>query len=152
MPHYGIGTVRIRNGQVVEEIQPVRQSDRADSAGGFQAEHPITDAMVADASPARSKFQLLEFIGGAAFAAFNAKFDYSFLTEECNRLGIEIHMPVIDTLEFSAGCTQASRATGSARSANRWALQKKRKAYDARATALSQPHARHRPERRASPG
>ena len=62
----------------------------------------ITDAMVADANPAEIEIpKLLEFIGGAAFAAHNAKFDYSFLTEECSRLGIEIHMPVIDTLEFS---------------------------------------------------
>ena len=96
-----IGAVRIRNGQVVEEysrfVNPMEPIPQEVS----ELTH-ITDAMVADASPAEVEIpKLLEFIGGAAFAAHNAKFDYSFLTEECNRLGIEIHMPVIDTLEFS---------------------------------------------------
>ena len=39
----------------------------------------ITDAMVADANPAEIEIpKLLEFIGGAAFAAHNAKFDLFF--------------------------------------------------------------------------
>ena len=96
-----IGAVRIRNGQVVEEysrfVNPMEPIPEEVS----NLTH-ITDAMVADANPAEIEIpKLLEFIGGAAFAAHNAKFDYSFLTEECSRLGIEIHMPVIDTLEFS---------------------------------------------------
>ncbi|MBQ8619557.1 MAG: PHP domain-containing protein, partial [Clostridia bacterium] len=96
-----IGAVRIRNGQVVEEYskfvnpqEPIPQ-EVVDLTG-------ISDAMVANAGTAETEIpKLLEFIGGAAFAAHNAKFDYSFLTEECKRLGIEISMPVIDTLEFS---------------------------------------------------
>ena len=96
-----IGAVRIRNGQVVEEYskfvnpqEPIPQ-EVVELTG-------ISDAMVANAGTAEKEIPaLLEFIGDAAFAAHNAKFDYSFLTEECKRLGIEISMPVIDTLEFS---------------------------------------------------
>ncbi|MBP3657602.1 MAG: PolC-type DNA polymerase III [Clostridia bacterium] len=96
-----IGAVRIRNGQVVEEyskfVNPMEPiPEEVVKLTG------ITDAMVADAGTAETEIPaLLAFIGGAAFAAHNAKFDYSFLTEECKRLGIEISMPVIDTLEFS---------------------------------------------------
>ena len=96
-----IGAVRIRNGQIVEEFsefvnpgEPI--PDEVVNLTG------ITDAMVAQAPDASVQIpKLLEFIGGAAFAAHNAKFDYSFLSEECARLGLEIHLPVIDTLEFS---------------------------------------------------
>ena len=96
-----IGAVRIRNGQVVEEYsrfvnpqEPIPQ-EVVKLTG-------ITDAMVADAGTAETEIpKLLEFIGDAAFAAHNAKFDSAFLREECARLGIEIKMPVIDTLEFS---------------------------------------------------
>ena len=96
-----IGAVRIRNGQVVEEYskfvnpqEPIPQ-EVVELTG-------ISDAMVANAGTAETEIpKLLEFIGDAAFAAHNAKFDYSFLSEECKRLGIEISMPVIDTLEFS---------------------------------------------------
>ena len=62
----------------------------------------ITDNMVRDAETAEKEIpRLLEFIGDAPFAAHNAKFDYGMLTAECKRLGIEISMPVIDTLEFA---------------------------------------------------
>ena len=96
-----IGAVRIRNGQVVEEYsrfvnpqEPIPQ-EVVKLTG-------ITDAMVADAGTAETEIpKLLEFIGDAAFAAHNAKFDSAFLREECARLGIEIKMPIIDTLEFS---------------------------------------------------
>ena len=96
-----IGAVRIRNGQIVEEysrfVNPMEPIPQEVS----ELTH-ITDSMVADANPAEVEIpELLKFIGDAAFAAHNAKFDYSFLTEECRRLGIEVHMPVIDTLEFS---------------------------------------------------
>ena len=96
-----IGAVRIRNGQVVEEYsrfvnpqEPIPQ-EVVELTG-------ISDAMVADAQTAETEIpRLLDFIGDAAFAAHNAKFDYAFLTEECKRLGIDVKMPVIDTLEFS---------------------------------------------------
>ncbi|MBQ6858924.1 MAG: PolC-type DNA polymerase III, partial [Clostridia bacterium] len=96
-----IGAVRIRNGQIVEEyskfVNP--QEPIPDEVVKLTG---ITDAMVADAGTAETEIpKLLEFIGGAAFAAHNAKFDYSFLTEECRRLDIEINLPVIDTLEFA---------------------------------------------------
>ncbi len=96
-----IGAVRIRNGQVVEEyskfVNP--QEPIPDEVVKLTG---ITDAMVASADTAETEIpKLLEFIGGAAFAAHNAKFDYAFLTEECRRLGIELSLPIIDTLEFS---------------------------------------------------
>ncbi|MDO5299654.1 MAG: PolC-type DNA polymerase III [Clostridia bacterium] len=96
-----IGAVRIRNGQIVEEYSRFVNPMEPIPLEVSELTH-ITDSMVADANPAEVEIpKLLEFIGDAAFAAHNAKFDYSFLTEECKRLGIEIGMPVIDTLEFS---------------------------------------------------
>ena len=96
-----IGAVRIRNGQVVEEYSRFVNPQEPIPAEVTELTG-ISDAMVADAGTAETEIPaLLKFIGDAAFAAHNAKFDYSFLTEECARLGIEIHMPVIDTLEFS---------------------------------------------------
>ncbi len=96
-----IGAVRIRNGQIIEELSrfvnpcmPIPPEVSALTG--------ITDNMVKDAETADKEIpKLLEFIGDAPFAAHNAKFDYAFLTEECRRLGIEISLPVIDTLEFA---------------------------------------------------
>ena len=96
-----IGAIRIRNGQIVEEysrfVNPmVSIPPEVSKLTG------ITDAMVRDANPADKEIpELLRFIGNATFAAHNAKFDYSFLCEECNRLGIKISLPVLDTLELS---------------------------------------------------
>ena len=96
-----IGAVRIRNGQVIEEYsrfvnpgEPI--PEEVSKLTG------ITDAMVATAGNAAEELpKLLSFIGNAAFAAHNAKFDYSFLQNECRRLNIELTLPVIDTLELS---------------------------------------------------
>lgn len=96
-----IGAVRIRNGQIIEEfsrfVNPCMPIPPEVSALTG-----ITDNMVRDAETAEKEIpRLLEFIGDAPFAAHNAKFDYGMLTAECKRLGIEISMPVIDTLEFA---------------------------------------------------
>ena len=96
-----IGAVRIRNGQVVEEYSRFVNPQEPIPEEVVKLTG-ITDAMVADAGTADTEIpKLLEFIGDAAFAAHNAKFDSAFLREECARLGIELHMPVLDTLEFS---------------------------------------------------
>ena len=151
-----IGAVRIRNGQVVEEysrfVNPMEPIPEEVS----NLTH-ITDAMVADANPAEIEIpKLLEFIGGAAFAAHNAKFDYSFLTEECSRLGIEIHMPVIDTLEFSRRMypsLKSHRLGAVCKSLGISLKNAHRAVHDARATAhmlnrmLDTEKGRHPPER-----
>ncbi len=96
-----IGAIHIRNGQIVEEFSEFVNPGRPIPPEVVKLTG-INDTMVADAQPASVEIpKLLEFIGTAAFAAHNARFDYSFLKEECNRLGISISMPVIDTLEFS---------------------------------------------------
>ena len=85
------------------------------------------------------KRQLLEFIGKAAFAAHNAKFDYAFLTEECKRLGVEISMPVIDTLEFSRRMypsLKSHRLGAICKSLGISLKNAHRAVHDARATAL----------------
>ena len=134
-----IGAVRIRNGQVVEEysrfVNPMESipQEVVELTG-------ITDAMVADAKPAQEEIpKLLEFIGKAAFAAHNAKFDYAFLTEECKRLGVEISMPVIDTLEFSRRMypsLKSHRLGAVCKSLGISLKNAHRAVHDARATAL----------------
>lgn len=149
-----IGAVRIRNGQVVEEysrfVNPMEPIPEEVS----NLTH-ITDAMVADANPAEIEIpKLLEFIGGAAFAAHNAKFDYSFLTEECSRLGIEIHMPVIDTLEFSRRMypsLKSHRLGAVCKSLGISLKNAHRAVHDARATATCSTACSTRRRRRASP-
>ena len=134
-----IGAVRIRNGQIIEEYsrfvnpqEPI--PEEVVSLTG------ITDAMVADAGTAETEIpKLLEFIGGAAFAAHNAKFDSSFLIEECKRLGIEVHMPVIDTLEFSRRMypsLKSHRLGAVCKSLGISLKNAHRAVHDARATAL----------------
>ncbi|MBP3427290.1 MAG: PolC-type DNA polymerase III [Clostridia bacterium] len=96
-----IGAVRIRNGQIVEEYSRFVNPQEPIPEEVVKLTG-ITDAMVADAGTAQTEIpKLLEFIGDAAFAAHNAKFDSSFLREECARLGLEFKAPIIDTLEFS---------------------------------------------------
>ncbi|MBQ9009953.1 MAG: PHP domain-containing protein, partial [Clostridia bacterium] len=96
-----IGAVRIRNGQIIEELSRFVNPCMPIPPEVSALTH-ITDSMVRDAETADKEIpRLLEFIGDAPFAAHNAKFDYAFLTEECKRLGIEISLPVIDTLEFA---------------------------------------------------
>lgn len=96
-----IGAVRIRNGQIVEEfssfVNPQEPIPKAVSALTG-----ITDAMVSSAETADKAIpKLLEFMDGSVFAAHNAKFDSSFLINECNRIGISWTAPILDTLELS---------------------------------------------------
>ena len=96
-----IGAVRIRAGQVVEEYsrfvnpgEPIPPEITRLTG--------ISDAMVQDAGSAEVEIpKLIEFIGDAAFAAHNAKFDYAMLKGECAHLGIERDWPVLDTLELA---------------------------------------------------
>ena len=96
-----IGAIRIRNGQIVEEysrfVNPQEPIPPAVSSLTG-----ITDAMVSSAKTAEEEIPaLLTFINGAVFAAHNAKFDSSFLINECKRLGITWNGPILDTLELS---------------------------------------------------
>ena len=96
-----IGAVRIRNGQVVQEYSRFVHPGEPIPPEVTRLTG-ITDGMVADARPAAEEIPpLLEFIGDAVFAGHNAQFDYGFLREECRRLGIELQLPVLDTLEMS---------------------------------------------------
>ncbi len=105
-----IGAVRIRNGQIVEEYsrfvnpqEPIPETVTAITG--------INDAMVKTAGTAAEEIPLLlKFLGNSAFAAHNAKFDSSFLINECRRLGLEWHSPVLDTLEFSRRLYPALRS------------------------------------------
>ncbi len=96
-----IGAVRVRSGQIVEEYSRFVNPGEPIPPGVTELTG-ISDAMVVDAGSAQQEIpKLLEFIDGAVFAAHNAKFDYAFLEQECSRLGIEVNLPVIDTLEFA---------------------------------------------------
>lgn len=96
-----IGAVRIRGGEIEEEfslmIDPgVKVPERVTEITG------ITTAMLrGEPSFEMVADRLLTFIGGAALAAHNAKFDMAFFREELSRCGREWNGPVIDTLAFS---------------------------------------------------
>ena len=96
-----IGAIRIRNGQIIEEYSKFVNP-------GMPIPEVVTnltgisDAMVVNAKDASVEIPaLLEFIGDSPFAAHNASFDYPVLVSECKRLGIDISLSVIDTLELS---------------------------------------------------
>ncbi len=62
----------------------------------------ITDSMLAEAPSAREALpQLMDFIGEAAVAAHNAKFDTGILRSELRRLDQTFSFPVIDTLTLA---------------------------------------------------
>ena len=131
-------------------IQPIRQPTAA-----CRRLSSDTSARRPTRKPGRGRFpKLPELPAGAAFAAHNAKFDHS--SRRRNVTGcIEIHMPVIDTLEFSAGCTLSLKSHRPSRGLQiaASALKTHTEPHDARRRINAQPHARHGQRgRRASPG
>ncbi len=96
-----IGAIKIENGvmtktfsALVNPLKPIPEN--ITNLTG------ISDEMVKDC-PDISKVMpdFLEFMGGAIAVAHNAKFDVSFVTEECRRLGLEFNNRVMDTVEIS---------------------------------------------------
>ncbi len=96
-----IGAVKIENGIItktfsalVNPLKPIPENI-TDLTG-------INDEMVKDC-PDISKVMpnFLEFCGGAVMVAHNAKFDTSFVMEECIKLGLEFNNRIMDTVEIS---------------------------------------------------
>ncbi len=62
----------------------------------------ITDELVADAPPIEAALpDFLAFAEGLPLVAHNAPFDCSFLFREAGKLGLEISVPVVDTLRLA---------------------------------------------------
>lgn len=96
-----IGAVRLRGGMIEDEFGLLIDPGMAMPAASTKINHITTEMVRGQPAFADVADQFLEFIGGAALAAHNAKFDMSFLKEELARLGRTHEAPVIDTLAFA---------------------------------------------------
>ena len=96
-----IGAVRLRNGQVQEDLSLMIDPGMPLPEKITQLTG-ITNAMVhGQPTFAQAAQQLLAFLDGAVFAAHNAAFDYAFFQEELRRCGLRWEGPVLDTLAFA---------------------------------------------------
>ena len=93
-----IGAVRVRNGKIIEEWSSLINPQRR-IPGNIVSLTGITDDMVADAplfADIADGFR--EFLDGAVFVAHRAKFDYSFIKREDERIGEELRCPTLCTV------------------------------------------------------
>ncbi len=62
----------------------------------------ITDRMVASAPRIEELLpSFLDFVGDLPLLAHNAPFDIGFLDRECDKLGLSLSMPLVDTLRLA---------------------------------------------------
>ena len=96
-----IGAIKIENGVMTKTFSALVNPQRP-IPENITNLTGISDEMVKDC-PDISKVMpdFLEFMGDAIAVAHNAKFDVSFVTEECRRLGLEFNNRVMDTVEIS---------------------------------------------------
>lgn len=93
-----IGAVKIQNGQVIDEFQTLINPGRP-IPKNITMITGITDEMVADAPKfAEVAEAFLEFTKNSIFVAHNAKFDYSFIQKEYQRLGMDFIRPQMCTV------------------------------------------------------
>ena len=93
-----IGAVRVRNGKIIEEWSSLINPQRR-IPGNIVSLTGITDDMVADAplfADIADGFR--EFLDEAVFVAHRAKFDYSFIKGEYERIGEELRCPTLCTV------------------------------------------------------
>ena len=96
-----IGAVRVRNGEIIEEWSSLINPQRR-IPGNIVSLTGITDDMVADAplfADVADEFR--EFLDKAVFVAHRAKFDYSFIKSEYERIGEELRCPTLCTVAES---------------------------------------------------
>lgn len=93
-----IGAVRVRNGKIIEEWSSLINPQRR-IPGNIVSLTGITDDMVADAPLfADIADEFREFLDKAVFVAHRAKFDYSFIKSEYERIGEELRCPTLCTV------------------------------------------------------
>ncbi len=98
-----IAGVRIVNGRILtgEAWQSLVKPGRPIPAVSTGI-HGITDAMVAEASPAEAVLpQFRAFVGDSVLVAHNAAFDLKFLRMRQRAAGVTFDMPVLDTMILS---------------------------------------------------
>jgi DNA polymerase-3 subunit epsilon len=96
-----IGIVRVENGAVVEEWSSL-VNPGCEIPAYIQAFTGISSEMVADA-PRFSEIadEVLQRLRGAVFVAHNARFDYSFLRSEFQKVGVQFSATVLCTVKLS---------------------------------------------------
>ena len=93
-----IGAVRVRNGKIIGEWSSLINPQRR-IPGNIVSLTGITDDMVADAPLfADIADEFREFLDKAVFVAHRAKFDYSFIKSEYERIGEELRCPRLCTV------------------------------------------------------
>lgn len=93
-----IGAVRVRNGKIIEEWSSLINPQRR-IPGNIVSLTGITDDMVADAPLfADIADEFREFLDKAMFVAHRAKFDFSFIKSEYERIGEELRCPTLCTV------------------------------------------------------
>ena len=93
-----IGAVRVRNGEIIEEWSSLINPQRR-IPGNIVSLTGITDDMVADAPLfADLADEFREFLDKAVFVAHRAKFDYSFIKGEYERIGEKLRCPTLCTV------------------------------------------------------
>ena len=134
-----IGAVKLAGGEVIDEYSQLVDPEQV--LGPEITEITgISDAMLEGMPKAAEALpKLLEFIGKTPIAAHNAKFDASLLKAELGRLGLEAHMPVMDTLSYARKLYPELKSFRLAALCKHLGVSLKnahRAVHDARATAL----------------
>ena len=96
-----VGLVRIRDGELIDEWSSLVNPERP-IPSYIEAFTGISNEMVADAPRfAEIAALVLEKLGGAVFVAHNARFDYSFLRGEFQRVDRHFSAKVLCTVKLS---------------------------------------------------
>ena len=138
-----IGAVKLEGGEIIDDFSQL--VDPGQPLGPEITELTgISDAMLQGQPKAEEALpKLLEFIGDAPIAAHNAHFDASLMKAELKRLGMDMSMPVLDTLAYARKLYPELKSFRLAALCKHLGVSLKnahRAVHDARATALCLKH------------
>ena len=93
-----IGAVKIQNGVIIDNFSEF-VNPRRPIPYNITELTGINDDMVSDAQAIEEVLpRFIEFIGDSVVVAHNASFDCSFISKNCNDLGLEFSPTIVDTV------------------------------------------------------